>query len=288
MDTMLETSEATQPKLPMELTDAILDQLHGDKRTLFNCSVVCSSWLQASRYHLFHSLRIDNAERSQVFSEFLTFIRNTPHISVYIDSLSLQGNGNHYFRGIGPFLLSQILEELPSLRNLELDNVIWERALRFGENVEPVLANWPRINKPLTSLFLRRLRSDGTYGRSCLVNDTIEAMSIFSSLKSLTLERITFSKIVEPPVEIGVPRICLEQLDIGAAAEPGIIPSRDYLDILKATLSTETLSKLNVRCHNRMHTEQVGHFVRELNLSDLSLDLSHMDQLATVGANTSF
>jgi hypothetical protein len=46
--------------LPQELTDWIIDYLHDDIETLSVCSLVCSSWLPASRYHKFSSITIPN------------------------------------------------------------------------------------------------------------------------------------------------------------------------------------------------------------------------------------
>ena len=39
------------PKLPAELSDAIIDHLHNDKAA---CALVCKGWVPASRHHLSH------------------------------------------------------------------------------------------------------------------------------------------------------------------------------------------------------------------------------------------
>ena len=44
------------PPLPVELTDRIIDFCHDDKRTLSNCTLTHSSWLAASRFHLFDTI----------------------------------------------------------------------------------------------------------------------------------------------------------------------------------------------------------------------------------------
>ena len=43
-------------RLPSELTDRIIDFLHSDRRTLAVCSLVCKSWVPASRLHYFQKL----------------------------------------------------------------------------------------------------------------------------------------------------------------------------------------------------------------------------------------
>jgi hypothetical protein len=43
-------------RLPSELTDRIIDFLYSDRRTLAVCSLVCRSWVPASRLHYFQKL----------------------------------------------------------------------------------------------------------------------------------------------------------------------------------------------------------------------------------------
>lgn len=45
------------PRLPQELVDCIIDQLHGDIRTLKLCSLVCKAWASSSARQLFRSFR---------------------------------------------------------------------------------------------------------------------------------------------------------------------------------------------------------------------------------------
>ena len=44
--------------LPGEITDAIIDHLHSDLRALGVCSMVCSKWLNRSRYHIFATVQL--------------------------------------------------------------------------------------------------------------------------------------------------------------------------------------------------------------------------------------
>ncbi|KAL4246646.1 hypothetical protein ABKN59_008145 [Abortiporus biennis] len=45
--------------LPQELTDTIIDFLHDDRNTLKSCSLVCHSWIPATRFHLFRRITLD-------------------------------------------------------------------------------------------------------------------------------------------------------------------------------------------------------------------------------------
>ena len=44
------------PVIPQELFDIILDFLHNDVAALCSASLVCKSWLPASRFHLFSEI----------------------------------------------------------------------------------------------------------------------------------------------------------------------------------------------------------------------------------------
>ncbi|KAJ7704034.1 hypothetical protein B0H17DRAFT_904679, partial [Mycena rosella] len=46
-------------KLPQELIDRILDDLHRDQSSLVQSSLACRAWLPATRYHLFSDLTLE-------------------------------------------------------------------------------------------------------------------------------------------------------------------------------------------------------------------------------------
>jgi hypothetical protein len=48
------------PAMPQELSDMIIDFLHNDVAALCTAGLVCKSWLQASRFHLFSKIRLCN------------------------------------------------------------------------------------------------------------------------------------------------------------------------------------------------------------------------------------
>ncbi|KAF9648129.1 hypothetical protein BDM02DRAFT_2359721 [Thelephora ganbajun] len=45
---------------PPELSDAVIDHLHGDTNSLRACALTSSSWLSTSRYHLFNDVVLEN------------------------------------------------------------------------------------------------------------------------------------------------------------------------------------------------------------------------------------
>jgi len=62
-------SNATACKLPPEITDRIIDFLCSDKTALSACSLVCKSWLPASRHYLFERLTLSPAGDVERFQE---------------------------------------------------------------------------------------------------------------------------------------------------------------------------------------------------------------------------
>ncbi|KAJ3528645.1 hypothetical protein NMY22_g9324 [Coprinellus aureogranulatus] len=56
------SSQSTQidlhPRLPWELTDAIIDHLQSDLSALGVCGMVSSEWLRRSRHHIFTTVQL--------------------------------------------------------------------------------------------------------------------------------------------------------------------------------------------------------------------------------------
>ena len=96
------------PAMPRELCDMIIDFLHNDAPTLFNASLVCKSWLPASRFHLFSDIQLLSTQ----FRGMLDAIcaeRST--IPPYIRHLSILGDADDQF-------VEKTLLRLPLLSNL--------------------------------------------------------------------------------------------------------------------------------------------------------------------------
>ncbi|KAI0790802.1 hypothetical protein C8Q75DRAFT_732905 [Abortiporus biennis] len=90
-------------KLPLELSDIILDVLRGlDRQAMTACSLVDHTWLGASRSHIFRDISIDLSKDSvhdlpqgniaklgSILVEFSKFLRDSPNISRQIRTLML-------------------------------------------------------------------------------------------------------------------------------------------------------------------------------------------------------
>ncbi|RDB25608.1 hypothetical protein Hypma_006886 [Hypsizygus marmoreus] len=165
------------PCVPGEIVDAVIDQLYLDVETLGICGLVCSEWLNRSRYHLFstlhlwpsrmHSFRllvesscctitpfisrveIEASSRSAQpydagtdmpsFCEILSLSR----LSCFsrVESLRLQSIDLTAFNFQDQATIAQRLAQFASLRQLELDRIV------FHDMREPVkiMALFPRI-----------------------------------------------------------------------------------------------------------------------------------------------
>jgi hypothetical protein len=114
-------SPAASTQLSSELTDAIIDHLRTDCRTLVVCSAVCRRWLPRSRYHLF-----DNANvclRHSNHNDFFD-LQDSPVASLvpYVRHLTLRDErgGNWIARALSR------LTALTAVKSLELNQVQFE------------------------------------------------------------------------------------------------------------------------------------------------------------------
>ena len=77
--------------IPPEITDRIIDFLHGDHDTLRSCSLTCSEWLPSARFHLFYTLVLSNAFQ---LSKYARLLKSAPHVGHYVRSLKMQYYSN--------------------------------------------------------------------------------------------------------------------------------------------------------------------------------------------------
>ena len=119
------------PRLPVELTDRIIDFCHDDKRTLSNCALTHSLWLPASHFHLFHTITFGTREeevtllRSIIYRRPLTLSHRQPSILSYINVVKIEplsspnrpsriGNAQH---------LAQDVRQFCKIKNLPIPSV---------------------------------------------------------------------------------------------------------------------------------------------------------------------
>ncbi|CDO74971.1 hypothetical protein BN946_scf184945.g43 [Trametes cinnabarina] len=83
----MDVSVQQTPRIPPELCDLVLDQLHEDKRSLRACALVSRSWLARAQHHLFWSIYLD---WSNCYS-FSRLLSNNPSLADHMKTLEIEG-----------------------------------------------------------------------------------------------------------------------------------------------------------------------------------------------------
>ena len=275
------TAIQSVPDLPAELTDAIIDHLHDDKPTLSKCSLVCNSWLDSSRYHLFHTIRVRGEHKTKNFAAFLAFINDTPHIRRYIQGVIFRFTGalaarSADIRRVGPYTLSFILETLPGIRSIVLDNISWDRTLTAGPDGRAV-SSWP-ITPPKeldTFTFSRVVTGDL---RVFCVNDVRELLASFSFIRVLNILSMTLELDVGgPDVPIFPEHLQLEEMNVNSNYSR--LPDAPMLDAIHHSMK-RSLRRLSVACRNDEEAMVIGSILRIIGPALEELRLDHSDMMA--------
>ncbi|KAK0497738.1 hypothetical protein EDD18DRAFT_1159106 [Armillaria luteobubalina] len=113
--------------LPPELCDIIIDFLHTDRASLISCSIVCKSWLPASRLHLWETLKLAPCNIDGFFillsysSMFLSYIQNVEIENAFTKLTHYEKFWTRW-DNITPYLSSRRLDHVSSFR---LSKVSW-------------------------------------------------------------------------------------------------------------------------------------------------------------------
>ncbi|KAF9048045.1 hypothetical protein BDZ89DRAFT_1154863 [Hymenopellis radicata] len=114
------------PALPPELCDMIIDFNHAARKTLARCSLVCRSWIPASRYHMWTAIRLTPTNLdtflSLISSNQSTFL---PYVKTFeIENAFKKIKYYHKFWN-GWDSIASYLSDLPRLRSFTLSKVSW-------------------------------------------------------------------------------------------------------------------------------------------------------------------
>lgn len=141
------------PRLPPELTDHIISFLHGHKKALHTCSLVCKDWLPATRYQQFNALQIQFKE----INHLEQLLKESPGVRSYVTSLSIQCNLREkpvstHETIAGP--LREVLRNTPNLVDIEF--------YKLGLTLSPEdnVVDWNPDTSPLVTV--ERLRFSGS------------------------------------------------------------------------------------------------------------------------------
>ncbi|KAF8066491.1 hypothetical protein FPV67DRAFT_1495026 [Lyophyllum atratum] len=107
----------SQPRVPQELINTILQELAGARSTLQKCSLVSHSFRDPSQKHLFHSITIFHDNKNQPRNRaLLDMLLSNPRLGTYVESLTLFFNDAFEEKS-----LSNILSLLRHIQSLQLD-----------------------------------------------------------------------------------------------------------------------------------------------------------------------
>jgi hypothetical protein len=124
-------------RLPVELTERIIDHLHDCPVSLRACALVCWDWLDSSRLHLFYAISL-HPTRPEMISHLFrlrklrSIIDRCPRIAFHVRELHVFiGHHNTGWEFSGPTwddmekLLPSLLQSFVRLHTLEVFDVIW-------------------------------------------------------------------------------------------------------------------------------------------------------------------
>ncbi|KAI0704192.1 hypothetical protein C8T65DRAFT_248302 [Cerioporus squamosus] len=127
------------PRVPPELVDQIIAHV-GDGATLLNCCLVCSSWLPASRHCLFHIIRINHPDTSNLLvSRVLQSDRLRPYLAsvfeLHFSGTKLPPTGILVRGDLIPSadprthvkFIQEFVGHMPNLACLTMNNSNWEK-----------------------------------------------------------------------------------------------------------------------------------------------------------------
>ncbi|KAJ3484618.1 hypothetical protein NLI96_g5514 [Meripilus lineatus] len=98
--------------IPQDIVDCVIFFLRDDQKTLLDTSIVSKAWINPSRRHLFHKIKVER--RRGVFPfDFLAFVETNPHIATHIKQLRIQGD-------VDNDAFPQLLAALPNLSVLSI------------------------------------------------------------------------------------------------------------------------------------------------------------------------
>lgn len=75
------------PTFPLDLMEAIMDELSDDKKALLKCSLLSKSFINSTRRHLFFTITIDS---SNACLRLLGLLKESPHLGLYVRRLEIK------------------------------------------------------------------------------------------------------------------------------------------------------------------------------------------------------
>ncbi|CAA7268168.1 unnamed protein product [Cyclocybe aegerita] len=159
-------------EIPQDLCEFIIDFLHADRRALAACSLVARSWLCASRYHLFRSIKFDSANAHHFLRLLDSACATFPYIT---RTLHLCDEEYFFPRRVDEHLIRGITS-LSTLKAFKMTAITWS-----GYDPHPHHRRDLLISNTVTQVELGGVEFDDIHDLVCLICG-------FGSLQELRLE----------------------------------------------------------------------------------------------------
>jgi len=182
------------PQIPSELTDRIIDFCHNNKRTLSNCALTHSSWLAASRFHLFHTITTTGAhERIRRADQLRSLIRGRSSILPYVKTVKIEtfANTDQFFRLKTATHLAHTIRRFCDHERLPAPSVHTTLRGSLGQSYTPSFWSLSLVGDIITHVKL----SNVTFSHP---NDILPFLSSFPRLQYLELEGVGFNNSAGP------------------------------------------------------------------------------------------
>ncbi|RPD82048.1 hypothetical protein L226DRAFT_607244 [Lentinus tigrinus ALCF2SS1-7] len=245
-------------RVPFELSDYIIDFLHADSKALNACSLTCRSWAPAARFHLFHSVALQNRDYMTPFQRLLDtspdlgwYVRQLT-VAKFVDTGKVAPAHDQQLPTVVEQALPQIFMHIPSLRTLSLSHV--DMRCITG------LAGLPHPSVTVLSL---------SYCQFDEFADIPALVACFPHLTDLALAGLTWRE--ETRVCEATPLPTLRSLDLGRDMD-----SERLFAWFEAAGFHTSVTRLAARCASESDADLVGPFIKLAggSLQELDLDWS--------------
>ncbi|KAI0778585.1 hypothetical protein BD413DRAFT_609176 [Trametes elegans] len=230
-------------KVPLELSDYIIDFLHQDASTLSACSLVCRAWTPAARYHLFRTVLLQNEAYTASFHRLLA---TSPELGSYVRDLTVAKltSPTDIFRLIKPSVPTDAIPR-PGV----FAHVTHIRSLTLAHTDFKCVPDLKAFHHPtLSELSL-------SYCQFADFADVVDLANAFPHLASLSLAGLTWTHEERAPAVRPLPE--LAHLALGRECDSGAL----YEWLAAAGVHT-SLARLAVRCASEADTDLVGPFLK--------------------------
>ena len=255
------------PKVPVELTDYIIDFLHKDARTLAACALVCRAWTPAARFHLFRAVVLQD---HGFVSSFQRLLGTAPDLGLYVRELTVAKfvTVSSVFLPAKPPLsvaesIPHVLRQLPHLRALTLAHM----DLKGGDgNTNLRVLHHPTLAELSCS-----------YCQFTDFADLVDLVHAFPALSTLSVAGLTWKEEARDPEVRPLPAT-LRRLVLGREVD-----SERLFEWLLAAGAHASVTSLSARCASERDSDLVGPFLKAAGpvLRELELDWSFTGDKST-------